>query len=46
MLEDSIRIINELDIEIKDLEDAIKKIQQENNKIRLDIIEKSIELDK
>ena len=46
LLEDSIKIINELDIEIKDLEDAIEILKQENNKIRLDIVEKSVYLDK
>lgn len=45
LLEDSIRVINELDIEIEDLEDAIEILKQENNKIRLDIVEKSTYLD-
>ena len=45
LLEDSIKIINELDIEIKDLKDAIEILKQENNKIRLDIVEKSTYLD-
>lgn len=45
LLEDSIRVINELDIEIEDLEDAIEILKQENNKIRLEIVEKSTYLD-
>lgn len=46
LLEDSIRVINELDIEIKDLEEIIEKLKQENDKIRLDIVKKSTYLDK
>ena len=40
MVEDNIRIINDLDIQIKDLEDAIKNTKSVNEKIKLSIQKK------
>ena len=40
MVENNIKIINDLDIQIRDLEEEIKNIKAINKKIKLDILNK------
>ena len=40
MVENSIKIINDLDIQINDLKEAIEKVKSDNDKIRLNIQKK------
>ena len=40
MVENNIKIVNDLDIQIRDLEEEIKNIKAINKKIKLDILNK------
>ncbi len=44
MVENNIKVLNDLDIQIKDLEEEIKNIKSINKKIKLDILNKLLVL--